>query len=131
MKIYFLNYEKILIIHKNQIKNYGGIHSIRDNDLLKSALAQPKITFRGKYLHKNIFQMAAAYLFHIVNNHPFIDGNKRTGLVTALIFLEMNNIEIQESNEKIEKIILKIAQGKMNKKEIATWLKSKSKSLLK
>jgi len=127
MKIYFLSYEQILFIHKNQIKNYGGVYSIRDKNLLKSAIAQPKITFKGKYLHENIFQMAAAYLFHIVNNHPFVDGNKRTGLVVALVFLEMNNIIINETNEKIEKNVLKIAQGKMNKNEIAIWLKSKSK----
>ena len=95
--------------------------------MLKSAIAQPKITFKGKYLHPNIFQMAAAYLFHIVNNHPFIDGNKRTGLVVTLVFLEMNNVVFKESNEKIEKIVLKIAQGKMDKNEIAIWLKSRSK----
>ena len=127
MKTYFLSYEQILFIHKNQIKNYGGIYSIRDKNLLKSAIAQPKITFKGKYLHGNIFQMAAAYLFHIVNNHPFIDGNKRTGLVAALIFLEINNIVFKESNEKVEKNVLKIAQGKMDKNEIAIWLKSRSK----
>ena len=127
MKIYFLSYEQILIIHENQIKNYGGIYSIRDKNLLKSAIAQPKITFKGKYLHENIFQMAAAYLFHIVNNHPFIDGNKRTGLVAALVFLEINNVVFNESNEEIEKIILKIAQGKMVKNEISTWLNSRSK----
>lgn len=127
MKIYFLSYEQILFIHKNQIKNYGGIYSIRDKNLLKSAIAQPKITFKGKHLHENIFQMAAAYLFHIVNNHPFIDGNKRTGLVAALVFLEINDVIFDESNEKIEKIVLKIAQGKMEKNKIAIWLKSRSK----
>ena len=127
MKTYFLSYEQILFIHKNQIKNYGGIYSIRDKNLLKSAIAQPKITFKGKHLHVNVFQMAAAYLFHIVNNHPFIDGNKRTGLVAALIFLEINNVVFNESNEKVEKNILKIAQGKMDKNEIAIWLKSRSK----
>jgi len=127
MKTYFLSYEQILFIHKNQIMNYGGIYSIRDKNLLKSAIAQPKITFKGKHLHVNIFQMAAAYLFHIVNNHPVIDGNKRTGLVAALIFLEMNNVVFNESNEKIEKNVLKIAQGKMDKNQISTWLKSRSK----
>lgn len=126
MKTYFLSYEQILFIHKNQIQNYGGMYSIRDKNLLKSAIVQPKITFKGKYLHVNIFQMAAAYLFHIVNNHPFIDGNKRTGLVVALVFLEMNNVLVNESNEKMEKIVLKIAQEKMDKAKISIWLKSKS-----
>ncbi|NGX33075.1 MAG: Toxin Doc [Candidatus Anoxychlamydiales bacterium] len=127
MKITFLSFEQILKIHKNQIINYGGILSIRDKNLLKSAIAQPRITFKGKFLHENIFQMAAAYLFHIVNNHPFIDGNKRTGFVVAYIFLKINKIEINISNESVEKMVLKIAQGKVKKHEIAIWLNSKLK----
>ncbi|MBN2478941.1 MAG: type II toxin-antitoxin system death-on-curing family toxin [Parachlamydiales bacterium] len=127
MKIFFLTYEQIIFIHKDQIKKYGGSFGIRDKKLVKSAISQPKMTFNGKYLYENIFQMAAAYLFHIVNNHAFIDGNKRTGIVAALVFFEMNDIEIHLTNNELEKNVIKIASGKMNKNEISKWFSYKVK----
>ena len=76
----------VLTLHANQIELYGGQHGVRDMDLLNSAVAQPQAAFGGQILHAFPFEMAAVYLFHIVQNHPFLDGNKRTGAVAALVF---------------------------------------------
>ena len=81
----FLELHEILEIHRDQIERYGGDPGVRDLELLKSAVAMPMAGVREKYLHGDLFEMAAAYLYHIVQNHPFVDGNKRTGLVAALV----------------------------------------------
>ena len=84
----FLTLEDILEIHALQLERYGGGDGIRERGLLESATAQPMATFDGEFVHNGLFEMAAAYLFHIVSNPPFIDANKRTGLLSALVFLE-------------------------------------------
>lgn len=84
MSIDFLDVDDVLAIHAIQIADHGGSIEIRHMGLLKSAVAQPSMTFGGEFLHGGLFAMAAAYLFHIVMNHPFIDGNKRTGLDAAM-----------------------------------------------
>jgi len=85
--VLFLTLDDILESHQNQIETYGGSHGVRDIGLLESAIAQPEASFGGQYLHADIFEMAAAYLYHLVMNHPFVDGNKRVGLEASLIFL--------------------------------------------
>ena len=92
-KLTFLNLGEVLEIHRDQIVRYGGLPGLRDLDLLKSAVAMSQATFDGTFLHTDIFEMAAAYLFHIVGNHPFLDGNKRVGAVACLVFLELNGYE--------------------------------------
>ena len=87
----FLTLDDIMESHREQIRVYGGTEGIRDLGLLESALAQPMAKYGGEYLHKDVCAMAAAYLFHLVQNHPFIDGNKRVGLEAALLFLEIND----------------------------------------
>lgn len=84
----FLSLEDAILIHQDQIERYGGSPGIRDLDLLKSALAMPRAGAFGQYFHAALFEMAAAYLFHIVMDHPFIDGNKRVGAVAAFVFLK-------------------------------------------
>lgn len=86
----FLTVEEVLIIHDEQIEEYGGIHGIRDKGLLESAVMMAQASFGGEYLHQNLFEMAAAYAFHIAENQSFFDGNKRTALVSALVFLDIN-----------------------------------------
>ncbi|MFM8251689.1 MAG: type II toxin-antitoxin system death-on-curing family toxin [Planctomycetota bacterium] len=71
----FLTLDDIIESHQNQIDNYGGSHGIRDIGLLESAIAQPETSFGGQYLHADIFEMAAAYLYHLVMNHPFVDSH--------------------------------------------------------
>ena len=87
MDTIFLRLGEVIEIHQDQIERYGGALGIRDLGLLESVAKTPAATFEGDFLHGDPFEMAAAYLFHIVRNHPFMDGNKRTGAVAALVFL--------------------------------------------
>lgn len=95
----FLTLDDVLESHQNQIDTYGGSHGIRDLGLLESAIAQPEASYGGQYLHADLFEMASAYLYHLVMNHPFVDGNKRVGLEVAMIFLEINGVSIEASDE--------------------------------
>src|SRR4030067_1897134 len=95
--VLFLTLAEVVDIHSNQIKLYGGLPGIRDITLLSSAIAMPHASFHGEYLHNGIYEMAAAYAFHIGRNHPFVDGNKRAALVSALVFLELNGISISDA----------------------------------
>ena len=86
----FLTFAEIIEIHDYQIEHFGGGEGLRDIELLKSAIGMPSAIFGGEYLHPTILEMAAAYLYHLVENHPFVDGNKRVGAMAALIFLDLN-----------------------------------------
>ena len=111
----FLTLEEVLEIHDDQINRYGGASGIRDFGLLESALAQPQTRFGGSFLHTDLFEMAAAYFFHIIQNHPFMDGNKRVGAVTALVFLDINNKTVIMTNDELESQVLSVAQGLTDK----------------
>ena len=119
----FLGLDEVIEIHNDQIKRYGGRAGIRDIDLLKSAIAMPVAGFGGDYLHTDIYEMAAAYLFHLVRNHPFIDGNKRTGAVASVVFLMMNGLELHADEDTFEKIILSAAEGEIYKAEITQFFR--------
>jgi death-on-curing protein len=95
-----------------------------DVGILKSAIAMPSATFDGKYLHKDIYEMAAAYLFHIVRNHPFIDGNKRTGAVASIVFLMMNGMDFHADDNDFEEIVFLTAEGKTDKATIVRFFES-------
>lgn len=122
MQIYFLTLEDMLEIHDDQINRYGGKSGMRDQNLLLSAIAQPLSTFDGQYLHKTFHDKAAAYLFHVCQNHPFIDGNKRVALVSALIFLTMNDHPIDYNESALEQLTRTVAEGKAKKQQIANFL---------
>lgn len=111
----FLDIEDVLELHALQLARYGGAAGIRDQGLLESALAQPRATFGGEYVHEDLFAMAAAYLFHIVQNHPFVDGNKRTGLLSALVFLDLNGIGIEHDSPALYELTLGVADGSVSK----------------
>jgi death on curing protein len=115
----FLSMEDVLSLHADQIALYGGELGVRDLGLLESAVTQPQATFDGEYLHKDIFEMAAAYMFHIVQNHPFLDGNKRTGAVAALVFLDINGIEIDVPKGSLYDLTISVATGQTNKQQLA------------
>jgi death-on-curing protein len=119
----FLTLSEIIEIHSDQIKRYGGSEGLRDINLLSSAVAMPYATFSGDFLHRDIFEMAAAYAFHICRNHPFVDGNKRTALASALVFLELNRISIRDPEEKLFYAMINIASGKMTKEKFAELLR--------
>jgi death on curing protein len=118
----FLDLEDVLELHGLQLARYGGADGVRDRGLLESAIAQPQATFDGAFVHDGLFAMAAAYLFHIVQNHPFVDGNKRTGLLAALVFLDLNGISITHGSPGLHDLTLGVAEGRVTKAEAAETL---------
>lgn len=98
---------------------------MRDRGLLLSALSQPCARFGGTYLHAGPREMAAAYLYHIVANHPFVDGNKRTGLATALVFLDINGHEIDPLTENLYEVVMATASGQLDKAALAQWFSAR------
>jgi death-on-curing protein len=126
-KTTFLTLAEVVEIHGDQIDRYGGADGIRDVNLLSSAVATPYASFSGSFLHQDIFAMAAAYAYHISQNHPFVDGNKRTALASALVFLELNGVRVMDPKEKLYESMIALAAGKLNKAEFAEILRSLQK----
>jgi len=118
----FLSIELVLELHHDQIRTLGGSSGVRDIGLLNSALAMPQQTFGGELLHSTIDEQAAAYLFYISRNHPFIDGNKRTAYAAMQTFLELNGYAINLSDEEEIDLVLQVAQGNMSKEELSAFL---------
>lgn len=123
----FLTLAEVIAIHKDQIDNYGGESGIRDLSLLSSAIAVPQSTYDKKFLHEDLFDMAAAYAYHLCQNQPFIDGNKRVALVSALVFLDLNETDINDPDNILYKAMRDIASEKMSKKDLANIFKKLSK----
>jgi len=121
--IRFLDKNIVLKFHRDQIKLYGGKDDLRDENLLDSALSQPKASFGGEYVHEDIFHMAAAYGFHICKNHPFFDGNKRTALIAMYTFLYVNGYQITADKKSLYAIVIDLASGNVDKAELAEYLR--------
>jgi len=119
----FLDIWDVLRIHQDQIERYGGEPGIRDAGLLVSAMAAPRAGTEEGYLHEDLFEMAGAYLFHLVKNHPFVDANKRTGAVAAVVFLRMNGLRISADEAAFEALVRDVAGGKTSKAEIAEFFR--------
>lgn len=126
--IRFLTKEILIHYHRDQVRRYGGSDGIRDEGLLDSALAQPQATFGGTYIHKDLFHMAAAYGYHLCQNHPFVDGNKRMALIAMYLFLFANGYEIVADKKSLYAIVIDLASGKVQKEEIAEYLKNHSRN---
>ncbi len=126
-EVVFLGLNEVIEIHQDQIKRYGGLPGIRDIELLKSANAMPTVWFGGDYLYTDIYEMAAAYLFHITQTHPFIDGNKRTGTMASLVFLMMNGIEVDTDEDSLENLVRSVAEGKTEKSAIARFIRTNAR----
>lgn len=122
MEPVFLSVDDVLDIHEDQIQRYGGASGVREPLLLQSAVAQPRATFEGKFLHDSIFAMASAYLFHITMDHPFFDGNKRTGAAAALVFLCLNGIRLTIDEDLFAETVLDMSRGKIGKAEVTRFL---------
>lgn len=118
----FLTIEDVLELHDMQLSSYGGSTGIRAPDLLESAVMMPQASFGGQYVHHDIYEMAAAYAFHIAENQPFVDGNKRTALGAALVFLDWHNIEIEDS-ESLYKAMIELSQKTLGKSGLAKLFK--------
>lgn len=118
----FVQKSDVLEIHERQIERYGGLEGTRDEGLLDSALAQPQATFFGELLHPAISAQAAAYLYHLAKNHPFLDGNKRTAFATMIAFLRMNGYELNMTEDEAYNMVIQVAQGEMSKEELSSLL---------
>lgn len=118
----FLALDEALAIHADQIHRYGGATGLRDLALLRSALAMPETTFDGEYLHTTPFDQAAAYLFHLARNHPFVDGNKRMALMCALVFLGLNGFRVSADHDALHALVDGVAAGTIGKSEVAIFL---------
>lgn len=123
----FLTLAEVLEIHREQLDSHGGRGGVRDIGLLESAVAMPQSGFCGEYHHRSLFDMAAAYAFHIAENQPFIDGNKRVGLASALVFLDINGVDINDPEDRLYDAMMALGSKKMGKPRLAELLESLSR----
>jgi death-on-curing protein len=119
----FLSVDVVIEAHSRHVRRFGGTPGVRDQHLLESTLAQPMATFGGTYLHPDLLAMAAAYHFHMVKNHPFIDGNRRAGLAVLLSFLEVNGIVIDRPLPVLLDATMGIEEGTLDKHGLAELLR--------
>jgi death on curing protein len=124
----FLTVEDVVLLHEEQLARYGGGAGVRDSGALDSAIAMPRTTFDGQFVHEDLLAMAAAYAFHIAQNQPFIDGNKRTGLAAALVFLDLNGVATADPTGKLYGAMIDIAEARLDKQGLAVLLRELSQS---
>ncbi len=127
--IHYIPLDYVLHLHDQLIEEYGGTKGILNLGLLQSALEMPRASFNGKDLHRTIYDKAAAYLFHITKNHPFLDGNKRTAGMVSIVFLASNDIPFVIFNDEYENLILQVARDGISKKEIASFFRNAHKAV--
>jgi len=121
----FLTLDEVLALHADQLARYGGEPGLRDLGLLESALATPRATYRKGFLHGSLPEMAAAYLFHLAGNHPFVDGNKRVGLAAAIAFLGLNGLWLEAAPGELAELVLRVARGEATKAEVGEFIRAR------
>lgn len=122
--VLFVPKDVIIDLHDEQIRLYGGKHGILNPDALDAAIHMPQQTQEGQYLHSTIYEMAAAYVYYLVLDHAFVDGNKRTARMTMVTFLELNGLEITVSEDETVKVLLSIENKTITKQQAAEWLEN-------
>ena len=125
----YLTLGEVVRLHQLLIESSGGASGIRDLGLLDSALAQPRATFDGQELHPTVLDKAAALCASLVQNHPFVDGNKRVGHAAMATFLMLNGLEIAATTEEQERLMLELAAGRSDREDVVTWLQAHSQKL--
>ncbi|MEI6333711.1 MAG: type II toxin-antitoxin system death-on-curing family toxin [Methylococcaceae bacterium] len=120
--IRLLTLEQVLLLHKRIIEQSGGSTGIRNQGLLESALAQPCMSYAGQELYSSLIEKVTALGFSLINNHPFVDGNKRIGHAAIEVTLLMNGYEIQADIDTQEAVILAVAASEMNRESFLEWL---------
>ncbi|MBZ5630453.1 MAG: type II toxin-antitoxin system death-on-curing family toxin [Acidobacteriia bacterium] len=115
-----------LVLHDLGLVAFGGAAGVRDQGLLESALARPRNLLAYGKKRPSLARLAAAYAFGIMKNHPFVDGNKRTALVIAFAFLDVNGIEINASKEDAYRVFMDLARGRVSEKELGAWISDNS-----
>lgn len=116
--IEYLTFEQLIEIHDAMIERFGGLRGIRDKNLLHSVVEMPKTTMFNQDLYPSLHEKASIYLLSIVRNHPFNDGNKRTGAVAAYLFFQSNDKSPKFTDEHYENLILEVARGEIEKEEV-------------
>jgi len=125
----YLSPEQLLFLHARLVDETGGSHGVRDLDMLLSALGRPGASYDNRDLYPNIYTKAAALMDSLIRNHPFLDGNKRTGIAAAAIFLRMNDHQLNATNTELEKFALEVAQSKQHIEEMADWFQMHTQSM--
>lgn len=121
--------QQVLFLHSRIIAETGGSHGVRDLGALEAAVARPHLTFGGQDLYPDVFSKAAALMESIIRNHPFVDGNKRTGVAAAALFLLRNGWLLTASNEEVEQFTLRVAQSQASFDDIVRWLRAHTRPL--
>jgi death-on-curing protein len=119
----YITLAEVLELYHRIIEQSGGAHGVRDLDAVESALAQPRMTFGNQELYPTLVEKASALGFSLIMNHPFVDGNKRTGQAAMETFLVLNGFEIEASVDEQEHIILQVASGELARDDFTTWLR--------
>ncbi len=125
-KTVFLTINQVLFVHDQMVKRFGGSHGIRDVGLIESAVARPQATFGGKYLYTSIFDKAASLLQSLLKNHPFVDGNKRTALTSAGLFLWKNGYKLNNKHKEEVEFAVRVDNGNLTVEQISQWLQKHS-----
>jgi len=120
----YLTLNEVLEVHRQVIAQSGGAEGRMHLPALESALAQPQMTFGGEDLYPTLVDKAAALGYALIKNHPFLDGNKRTGHAAMEVFLVLNGYEIHADVEEQEHVILQVAASEIDRKEFTTWLRT-------
>lgn len=125
----YLTNPQVLLIHSRSVKRFGGSQGIRDIGLVESAVARPRASFGGEDLYINIFDKAAALLQSLLKNHPFVDGNKRTALASAGVFLKINGYKLTNTHEKEVEFAVRVDNQNLTLEQISSWLQKNSKKV--
>lgn len=125
MIVVYLSVDQILSLHRLQTARFGGAKGTRDRSALEAAMARPAMTFGGEDLYPDLAAKAAALMHSLVMNHPFVDGNKRVGVMAAELFLELNGGRLMASDGELEQVTLSVARGELNAEELAIWVRQR------
>jgi len=125
----YVSLEQVLALHRLQVRAFGGSARLRDRGALLAALGRPQMTFGGEDLYRDIEAKAAALLHSLVMNHPFVDGNKRTGAAVAELFLNLNEVDLTAGDDELVLTALAVARGAMSAEALAIWLRQRSRPL--
>jgi death on curing protein len=122
----YLTAQQVLFIHARLVSETGGSHGVRDLGLLESAVARPRAVFEGKELFLDLFSKAAALMDSLIKNHPFVDGNKRTGIAAAALFLQRNGWKLSVIADELESMTLRVVNEVISIDELADWARANS-----
>lgn len=123
--ILYLSREQLLAIHAAQLARFGGAQGVPDMGTLESALARPAMTFGGEDVYPDLAAKAAALMHSIIMNHPFLDGNKRVGIMAAELFIELNDARLRADDDELEEMTLAVARGELDAERVAIWFRQR------